>query len=42
MPEYFDRYIALADDHLSVIEALELSLQELNDAPFVPSILSVA
>jgi hypothetical protein len=33
MPEYFDRYIALADDHLSVIEALELSLQELNDAP---------
>ncbi|MBK8053610.1 MAG: DinB family protein [Saprospiraceae bacterium] len=33
MPEYFDRYIALADDHLSVVEALELSLQELNDAP---------
>ena len=33
MPSYFDRYIALADDHLRVIEALELSLQELNDAP---------
>lgn len=33
MPEYFDRYIALADDHLNVVETLELSLQELNDAP---------
>ncbi len=33
MPEYFDRYIALADDHLSVIESLELSLDELNQAP---------
>ena len=33
MPEYFDRYIALADDHLSVVESLELSLMELNDAP---------
>ena len=31
MPEYFDRYIALADDHLSVVESLELSLKELND-----------
>jgi hypothetical protein len=33
MPEYFDRYIDLIDDDLSVVEALELSLQELNDAP---------
>ena len=33
MPEYYDRYIALADDHLSVIESLALSLDELNQAP---------
>ncbi|TAF32365.1 MAG: DinB family protein [Cytophagales bacterium] len=33
MPEYFDRYILLTDDHLSVVEALELSLKELNEAP---------
>jgi hypothetical protein len=34
MPVYFDRYINLADDNLSIFEALELSLKELNEAPF--------
>ena len=33
MPDYFDRYINLADDHLSVVDALALSLQELIEAP---------
>jgi hypothetical protein len=33
MPKYFDSYIDLIDDDLSVVEALEMSLQELNDAP---------
>lgn len=32
MPEYFDRYIDLADD-IEVIEGLELSLKELENAP---------
>ena len=32
MPEYFDRYIALAED-LPVIESLEISLNELHNAP---------
>ncbi len=32
MPEYFDRYILLTDD-VTYIEALEISLQELIDAP---------
>jgi hypothetical protein len=32
MPEYFDRYIHLADD-LSVVESLQVSLQELDQAP---------
>ena len=32
MPRYFDRYIALAED-VSVIEALQVSLQELIQAP---------
>lgn len=32
MPEYFDRYIALAED-VPVIEALQLSLRELENAP---------
>lgn len=32
MPEYFDRYIHLAED-LSVVESLKLSLQELEQAP---------
>jgi len=33
MPQYFDRYIALADDNLTVTDALELSLLELEKAP---------
>ncbi len=32
MPEYFDRYINLADD-LPVVESLRVSLQELDQAP---------
>jgi DinB superfamily len=32
MPEYFDRYIALADD-VPVLESLNISLQELENAP---------
>lgn len=32
MPEYFDRYIHLTDD-VSVLEALHISLEELNNAP---------
>lgn len=32
MPDYFDRYINLADD-APVVEALKLSLKELEDAP---------
>ncbi len=32
MPEYFDRYIHLADD-VPVVEALKISLQELQNAP---------
>lgn len=33
MPEYFDRYIELVEGDISVVEALEWSLQELNNAP---------
>lgn len=32
MPEYFDRYIALAED-LPVVESLKISLDELENAP---------
>ena len=32
MPEYFDRYIALADD-VPVMDALKISLEELENAP---------
>lgn len=32
MPKYFDRYIALADD-VEMMDALNISLQELEDAP---------
>lgn len=32
MPEYFDRYINLAED-VSVVESLQISLQELEQAP---------
>ena len=32
MPKYFDRYIALADD-VEMMDALKISLQELEDAP---------
>jgi hypothetical protein len=32
MPDYFDRYINLAED-VSVVEALQISLQELENAP---------
>ncbi len=32
MPEYFDRYINLADD-VSVVESLKISLHELENAP---------
>ena len=32
MPEYFDRYIMLTDD-VTCIDALEISLKELEQAP---------